>query len=245
METLGDMLCEARTLLDDLPDTTGYASTNLLLLENAAEALDEDNLLWKTTELTRWANEAMDEVAIRSRCIRDSSETVGLTKFTVTANSGVVTIPRSIIRILRVTWDGLAISPASKQSLSRENAEWADEAADAPTHFILDQGTRRMYLYPTNTLQGILRLEVVRRPSAAMTLLTDIPEVPADMLGDAVYWILHKAYLKNDSETRDPNMSAQYEAMFTRAFGPKPSHLEMEFDFQSLAVTPRGRFEWR
>lgn len=244
METLGDMICEARILLDDQIEASTIG-TNQFLLEEAAEAQDESNLLWKTVELKRWANEAVDEVAIRSRCIRDSSDTADLTLFAVAANgTGTIAVPRAVIRILRVTWNAKVLTPTSKAKLDAVSSDWATDTAAEPTHFILDQGTRQLRVWPLNTVAGDLRLEVVRRPVTKMVNLTDAPEIPADMLGDAVYWILHKAYLKNDADAKDNSQSAQYEALFTRAFGPKPSHLALEFEFHSQSVTPRARGEW-
>lgn len=244
METLGDMICEARSLLDDEVDASTIG-TNQFLLEEAAESQDESNLLWTTAELKRWANEAVDEVAIRSRCIRDSSDTADLTMFTVAASgTGTIAVPRAVIRLLRVTWNGRALTPTSKTKLDAITSDWQTSTAEEPTHFILDQGTRQLRVWPLNTIEGTLRLEVVRRPVTKMVNLTDEPEIPADMLGDAVYWMLHKAYLKNDADTKDNNQSATYEELFTRAFGPKPSHLELEFEFHSQSVTPRQRVEW-
>ena len=49
---------------------------------------------------------------------------------------------------------------------------------------------------------------------------TDEPEIRPHLHPSLVYWMLHLAYLKQDSETMDEKKAAFNEARFTSEFGP-------------------------
>lgn len=240
--TLCDLLGSSRTFLDDLPDPVTDAPDNLSLLQDAAESQDESNLLWGTAELTRYANEAANEVAIRTGGIRDSSDTEGLTSFAVSDDSWQVVDSR-ILRVIRVTWDGEVISPMSKTTLDNTSSDWESDTGE-PNYFVFDQAERLIRPYPTPTAAGSLKMEVVRLPVTAMIKPDDVPEIPEHQRTHMVHWILHRAYLKNDADTRDPGQSAENLALFNSIFGPRPTHAAIEFMARSLGVTPRARQHW-
>mgnify|MGYP001139235270 CR=1 FL=1 len=240
--TLCDLLDSARTLLDDLPDPVTDAPDNLALLQDAAESQDESNLLWTTAELMQYANEAANEVAIRTGGVRDSSDTVGLTSFAISDNSWQ-TVDSRILRVVRVTWDGEALPPMSKNILDRSRSGWSSETGE-PTHFVFDQAERLIRVYPAPTTAGTLKLEVVRLPVTVMAAADDEPEIAEHQRANMVHWMLHRAYLKNDADTHDSSQSAQHFALFEAIFGPRPTHAAIEFTARSLGVTPRASQHW-
>lgn len=242
MKTLRDLICRARILLDDQPEQATIGE-NITLLEEAAEAQDESNLLWSTCELIDYANEAMDEIAIRTRCIRDRSITPGLTAFEIEPDDDPwQPLDARILRILRVMWHGKALHPASEMELDGIS-DWQTRKG-CPAHFIVSQADRAIRPYPTPRVAGTLHIHVVRQPVAAMEDMDDEPEIPPHLLPGAIHWMLHKAYQKNDADTKDPEQSERFLTLFERKFGPRPTQSMLEFQMRTLGVTRRSRKEW-
>lgn len=240
--TLCDLLKSARNMLVDKADAVDDYSSNLALLQDASESQDEANLLWSTEELTFYANEAANEVAIRTGGVRDSSSTAGLTSFAISDDTWQ-TVDQRIRRVIRVTWDGEKLEPISKSKLDEMLTGWQTDTGE-PRYFIFDQAERLIRPYPTPTTAGTLKMEVVRLPTTLMSANSDEPEVPVHQRAYMVYWMLHRAYLKNDADTKDDNQSAKFFALFESIFGTRPSHSAIEFTARSLGVTPRARQNW-
>lgn len=242
IKTLCDLLDSARNLLDDKPDPVESVSDNLSLLEDASESQDESNLLWSTDELTTYANEAAMEVAIRARCIRDSSSVEGLTSFAVSDGSWFP-VDQRILRIIRVTWNDKRIYPESKSKLDASQSDW-ETLTGEPSVFVFDQAERLIRPYPTPLAAGVLKISVVRLPVTQMVANSDEPEIPLHMRNYMPYWILHRAYLKNDADTKDDQLAEKYLGLFNSIYGQRPTHQATEFVARSAAVTPRSNQHW-
>lgn len=225
---LGDMIEEARNLLDD-------------------KLIDGSDLdcLWKDGELTTYANEAINEVALRTKCLGMRDGVAGFNQFEIDPSASLwVLVDSRILRFLRVTWNGKRIGPVSKDHLDACSDDWESETGE-PNSFVYDQSNREVRPYPKPTSTGTLQFEVKHLPRTLLSDSADVPVVPQHMLQPAVFWILHLAYLKNDSETKDDNLAGKYMTLFEHRFGPRPSYRDQEFVSRSLKVVPRGRFEYR
>ena len=69
--------------------------------------------------------------------------------------------------------------------------------------------------------------KIMRRPECTIDALRlaangDTPEIAAIHHRHLVKWMLHRAYERPDSETRDPDKSARAEKEFTKVFGRRP-----------------------
>jgi hypothetical protein len=71
---------------------------------------------------------------------------------------------------------------------------------------------------PAATL-GILNLEVYRLPAKDFISTSDIPEIPDEFHRDLIYWVLHEAYKKQDSDAFNQERSDYFLSKFTEAFG--------------------------
>ena len=242
--TLGDMVCQARIFLDDEPEDTGFASTNLELITEAAEGQDETNLLWKDAELFLYANEAVREVALRTMCLGLTTGVAGFNSFAITAaGEPWQALSDKILRVLRFTWDGNKLAYTSKNRLDECHDDWETETGE-PTHLVWDEATKQVRVYPRNTVDGTLLLEVRHYPRTIMTAKTDVPVIPEHMRMPAVYWVCHLAYLKNDADTKDPQQSERFAALFAAEFGSKPSLRSIEFNRHALGRLSRGKKEF-
>lgn len=89
--------------------------------------------------------------------------------------------------------------------------------------FLEENGFIRVISAPKEN--DILWLIVSRIPKLRFTdaNLSNEPEVPSQWHEDLIDWILHRAFLKPDSETTDLERAIMYEKSFTAKVGPRPS----------------------
>ena len=225
--TVEDMVAHARLRLDDVP---------------LPAAVDESALLWTTEELQHFANEAIREVAIRTLCLRDSGrDTAGLTRYAVTAGTNTITVDPRILRIKRVWWNDTVLAADSEKFLDECSSTWRSNTTDEPAAFVLERTSRRLQLVGVPTVDGDIKLDVVRLPLAAIA--TGAPEIPQQFLADCLDWICSLAYLKNDSETANPALSQSFALEFERKVGPRPTDLRLVLEqHQAGRRRPRTYF---
>ena len=70
-----------------------------------------------------------------------------------------------------------------------------------------------------NAVLGTVTLEVFRMPVNDLTAITDIPEIPEEFHRDLIYWVLHEAYKKQDSDAFNQERSDYFLARFQEIFG--------------------------
>lgn len=222
--TVEDLVDHARLRLDDIP---------------LPGAPDESALLWTTEEIKHFANEAFREVAIRTLCIRDSGrDTPNLTSYAVTAGTNSIAVDPRVLVIKRVWWDNTVLAADSEKFLDECSDSWRTNTTDEPSAFVLERTSRNLQLVGVPTVDGTIKLDVVRLPLAS--IVTGTPEIPQQYLADCLDWILHLAYLKNDADTANPALSAAFAGMFEAKVGPRPSDLRLQLErHQSGRRRPR------
>lgn len=209
--TVDDLVAHARLRLDDVP---------------LPAAVDESALLWTTEELLHFANEAIREVAIRTLCIRDSGrDEADVTSYAVTAGDNTITVDPRILRIKRVWWNDTVLAADSEKFLDECSSTWRTNTTDEPAAFVLERTSRRLQLVGVPTVDGDIKLDVVRLPLAAIA--TGAPEIPQQFLADCLDWICSLAYLKNDADTANPVLSQSFAQEFERKVGPRPTDLRL------------------
>ena len=222
--TLKELVTAFRQEADDLP-ADGTTNTNW---EN-----DDTGLLWSNAEIVGYANQAEIELA-RRKPIRDDN-TSAIT--TLTVSSGTTRVPYSskILSIRRVRYtedasgDSLTLTKVTHQQLDAESDDWATDTG-RPECYYENGDERTIVLDRIPDVDGTLALIVDRLPETSMRWAyrhTDTPQVAHEHHQDLVYYMLHRAYLKRDSETYNEESSRQYLGMFTSRVGPRASsHLE-------------------
>lgn len=209
--TVDDLVAHARLRLDDVP---------------LPAAVDESALLWTTEELLHFANEAIREVAIRTLCIRDSGrDEADVTSYAVTAGDNTITVDPRILRIKRVWWNDTVLAADSEKFLDECSSTWRTNTTDEPAAFVLERTSRRLQLVGVPTVDGTIKLDVIRLPLDIIE--TGEPEIPQQYLADCLDWICSLAYLKNDSETANPALSQSFALEFERKVGPRPTDLRL------------------
>ena len=225
--TVDDLVEHARLRLDDVP---------------LPAAVDESALLWTTEELLHFANEAIREVAIRTLCIRDSGrDEADVTSYAVTAGENTITVDPRILRIKRVWWNDTVLVADSEKFLDECSNTWRTNTTDEPSAFVLERTSRRLQLVGVPTVDGTIKLDVIRLPLEIIE--TGTPEIPQQYLADCLDWICSLAYLKNDSETANPALSQSFALEFERKVGPRPTDLRLVLEqHQAGRRRPRTYF---
>jgi len=179
--------------------------------------------LWSDVELTRWANEAVQEAALRARLLFDASTTAvcqinivaGTTSYQLHAKVHDVEHARTVDAGGKVT----KLTLIDRIELERVRPDWRYETRE-PRALIRYDGRIEVDCIPD--ADYTLNLEVYRLPLADLAANGDTPEIAAIHHRHLVKWMLHRAYERPDSESRDPEKSARAEKDFTKVFGRRP-----------------------
>ena len=110
-----------------------------------------------------------------------------------------------------------------------------------------DSTNELLYIYSSgwtlspNAVLGTLSLEVFRGPEIDSINLSYEPEIPAEFHRDLIYWVLHEAYKKQDSDSFDQERGDYYLARFVEIFGrlvPAEVRLNLLEEDKSLILRP-------
>lgn len=190
------------------------------------------------TRAIEFANDAENQACRRARLLRDAS-TEDVCIYTVDADDETVPLHASVLFVRRAIVDGES-RPLLRKFMADMDAErpgWETEVGP-PIAFIPDFESGKLRLYPIPEEGLTLNLQVIRLPLAPMVdiayavgppeVLIDIPEIPARLHRELVYWMLHRLYSKKDSanETRDDKLADDYERRFAAVFGPASSAID-------------------
>lgn len=206
------------------------------LITKARYRLDDNKTPqeWSNDELKGYLNEAINEAAIRSRCIIDST-TEDCCLINVTAGSSAVTVHPSVFDIKRVydTTNKLELSKISYDDLDKIDSNWQSKTGK-PTHYVYDlnhiyDGDRRnsVTLYPVPESSLALNLTVYRTSLNDLDL-SDTPEIPEHQHNDLIWWVCYLAFMRMDINEYG-NKSQECERQFTIAFGEKQNSQTIEF----------------
>ena len=223
----GELIAEWRRRADDVTDPT----------------------LWEDPELLLWLNEAQCEAARRARLLVDTQNKTGpnnVCRLTLSTGVSFYDLDRRVIYVRRAKLVGRTL-PLTRMDFRDAPLGWEDHTGQ-PTGYVagVDTGKFRIYRTPTAPYNGMfVDLMVVREPLADMAQ-GDSPEIALRYHMALLDWVSHRAYLKHDSQTYDPEESAKALATFEREFGTKErsSALEEEWVRNNLPEDECGREGW-
>jgi hypothetical protein len=180
--------------------------------------------LWSDAELTEFANAAVEEVADRTRCLRDTYETP------TTAGAPDYTFPFTPLWVHRAWYTNPAngVREQVKFSSTQEFftlTQFGNFPGPTPKFFASADTWDTVRLNPIPSEVGTLDFEYSRLPNEdeRMVGMGDEPIIPAEMHRDLVHWIVFEAFSLRDADTKDANAADKAEAKFDRRFGPKVS----------------------
>lgn len=180
----------------------------------------QEPFLWSDRELIEYADDAQNEACRRARLLLDSEDAT-VCRIVLEAGTAVYALDPRVIRVERaiVAGDVMPLRMCLRRHVDRMLPGWEDMTAGPPEVLIPDWQSRSIRLVPAPEQAGTLRLTVVRLPLVALNDLDDEPEIPEHFHRNLRHWIIHRAYLKRDSETFDEQASMKALAWFTEEFG--------------------------
>lgn len=181
---------------------------------------------WSDAQIVRYLNEAVQEACERAKLIEDRL-TPAVCSITLVPDVSTYQLHPSVFEIKRAALRGRPLDETSVEEMDEDCPGW-ENWKGLPRAFIFEQanGARpaSIRLVRTPTQADTLALTVYR--GALKPLSADIdtakPEIPERFHERLMDWVLHRAYLKQDADTFDPNKAAESKALFVQAFGERP-----------------------
>lgn len=177
---------------------------------------------WSGEEIVSYLNEAAQEACERARLIEDRSVSL-----TTVLGQDTYNLHPSVFEIKRLTFRGRPLDETSVEELDCDSPGW-ESRSGVPRCFIFEQSSGvqppKVRLVPTPTMAEPISLTVYRGPMLCLMAgsPTDQPEIPERFHDRLMDWVMHRAYLKQDAETFDPNKAAASFALFVQSFGERP-----------------------
>lgn len=188
----------------------------------AAVADEVHRQFWSDAEIVSYLNEAVQEACERAKLIEDRSMSLALVP-----GQDTYDLHPSVFEIKRLTFRGRPLDETSVEKLDCDAPGWELRSGE-PRCFIFEQASGaqppRVRLVPTPVADEPAGLTVYR--GALKQLNADIdhekPEIPERFHERLLDWVMHRAHLKQDADTFDPNKAATSMALFVQAFGERP-----------------------
>lgn len=185
------------------------------------QTLDDNSTtdkLWSQSDILEYARDAENEACERADLIIDDSS--ALTSIVATTGTGTYGIASTVISVMSamLSLGSEPLMETSEKVLDLSVSGWRT-ATGTPRSYVKTP-TNKIILYPMPVVVDTLNMTVSRFPNTPMAI-NGSPEVDSRYHAGLILWILHRAYLKNDSETLNTGKAADYAKQFERFFGPK------------------------
>ena len=186
----------------------------------------QDPPFWSSENIVRYLNEAVQEACERAKLIEDRT-TPAVCSITLQAGESTYALHPSVFEIKRLTLRGRPLTESSVEELDCEAPGW-ESRGGTPRWFVLEQASglqpAKVRVVPAPVIAEPIALTVYRgalKPLAA-TDCQARPEIHERFHLRLLDWMLHRAYLKQDADTFDPDKAAVSLGLFVQAFGERP-----------------------
>jgi hypothetical protein len=197
----------------------------IALFRSEADDLSEP-YLWPDSDLRDYANDAQNEACRRARLLVDGNNT-DVVGYEIMAGQSVVVLDPRVLFVRRARFDGKApLRRMTMQDMDALNPLWENAPPGTPRCYITDFETGSLLLWPRAEAATYLYLLVVRDPLQQMVEDQDSPEIAARYHRSLVFWMLFRAYNKQDSEANDPKKALNSLALFEQEFGKKSAAID-------------------
>lgn len=181
---------------------------------------------WSDAQIVHYLNEAVQEACERAKLIEDRL-TPAVCSITLVPDVATYQLHASVFEIKRATLRGRPLDETSVEEMDADCTGW-ESLKGLPRAYIFEQasGARpasiRLVRVPAQA--DTLALTVFRGALKPLSPDLDIgkPEIPERFHERLMDWVLHRAYLKQDADTFDPDKAAVSLALFVQAFGERP-----------------------
>lgn len=177
--------------------------------------------LWSNDELQEFLDDAHNEAAERASLLRDST-TDEICVIPIIAGTAGYDLDYRILSVERAKLDSQTrpMVITSTEELDLDHPGWESHTGSVMKVAIDAQGSGwRATLFGVPGADDTLRLHVFRLPMVSIVGDADEPEIHPRLHVSLVDWMMYRAYSKKDAETQDDAKAAEFEAIFTSAFG--------------------------
>ncbi len=191
-------------------------------IENSVRQTLDDNSnidkLWSQDDILEYARDAESEACERADLIVDN--TSSLTDIAVNTSTGTYGLAGTVIAIKSaiMSLGSIPLMETTEEVLDNTESGWRTKTG-TPRSYIKTP-TNNIILYPLPIVADTINMTVSRFPNTPM-VVTGSPEVGDRYHAGLLEWILHRAYMKNDSETLNVGKAADHKKKFVEFFGPK------------------------
>lgn len=201
---------------------------NLEELTRRFRALAGDKVapyLFDSKDVADWLTDAEAQAAVRGRLLLDDV-TPAVCQVAVTAGRGTYKLHSKLYELADVRFraaggtESVALKLATREWLDANVWEWRDATDWHYGGRYAVQTEMGLRLVPAPDVDGTLLIEGYRLPLKAMEEDYQKPEIHEASHVHLIQWALHRAFSVPDSETFDPQRSANAQAAFERVFGP-------------------------
>lgn len=180
--------------------------------------------LWSDKQLTRYANEAVQEACIRAPLI---VKTYSIPVVATTAEYALSPYMRQINHA-KMTLVEKPLAQSTDVALSMQYGYAWRDTAFTPTHYVRTK--QKLRLYPVPIVNDTLFVTGSCIPDDDFDLDEDID--PGYNKG-LLYWIAYKAYLLNDSDSGNKARADEFLGLFEGVFGRRRSAAFDTFAFNN------------
>lgn len=180
--------------------------------------------LWSTANIRTYLNSAIDEACERALLLEDST-TAACCVLELVADVGTYQLHTSVIKVKRVTYNGVKLDETSVEALDEHDPFWENRTGRPRAYVMTGRNTIRMV--PTPTADDLLAVGLTVYRTMIRPIDEDSDEDAAIEL-PAIYhyrlmpWLYRCALMKRDTQTLDEAEAARQEAIFERSFGERP-----------------------
>jgi len=183
-----------------------------------------DEMLWSDAELVRFANQAQEEAVRRASLLFD--ETSPVTRINITPSTNIYPVSERIMRIVGASLVGGLIprlTQVNEELVEVGLLNWGKPVGE-PRKYLNSHGTLKLDKTPATN--GVIQLEAYIMPTVMAVGANEVLEIELKHHESLIFWIMHRAYEKQDTQTLNPELSAIAANKFTSIFGRRKSALE-------------------
>lgn len=225
MTTLLDVIYDIRLRADDMGGDTGLPSPGFSYYWEQ----DDAGCLFKNAELVRYLNSAHREIAVRTRCYRDTNSE--LCQIAVSPNKAVYDYDPRILSTEEVLLGSSEIALEKLQLRDLRAFLSRNVMPGVPRYYAEEDGPFRLTLAPTPATTDTLYLTVYRLPLEEWGWAkrkAALDEPPESLRQALVHGALMYAYQKRDADTSDLTRYAFHTKEFETLVGPSVSYRTLE-----------------
>lgn len=178
--------------------------------------------LFSKEEVYRFANEALIEACRRARLLVSTDATNPVCVINVQPGISVYPISNKIIQIksyrYRSSTKNKRLELLDYRYMDSRFQNWEDQVGE-PTAVIVGLNTNIVTLYKKPIEVATVVMTAVYLPSTKLLDYTDEIPIPEHLHDKLVYWMLYKAYKKNDTEVKFEKLASLNLSYFVDEFG--------------------------